>query len=160
DWPRSLNDWDVLFLIPLPWWGPVIAPVSIAFLMILWGTLVTTWDIPPAKGQSEWKVWALNFMGVAVALYVFMADKLRVADQGVAVLRDVLPDAFNWPLFSFALLLMSAPIVQVLWRLRQAERHSPSRREHGASLNYQRWIAHFERNRQNRPEPDWTAPIP
>src|SRR5262245_50564376 len=21
-WPRTLLDWDVLFLIPLPWWGP------------------------------------------------------------------------------------------------------------------------------------------
>src|SRR5262245_43389925 len=33
-WPRSLFDWDLLFLIPLPWWGPVLAPVSIAALMI------------------------------------------------------------------------------------------------------------------------------
>ena len=24
DWPKSLFDWDILFLIPLPWWGPVI----------------------------------------------------------------------------------------------------------------------------------------
>ena len=30
DWPKSLFDWDILFLIPLPWWAPVIAPVSIA----------------------------------------------------------------------------------------------------------------------------------
>jgi hypothetical protein len=30
DWPVSLLDWDILFLIPLPWIGPVIAPVSIA----------------------------------------------------------------------------------------------------------------------------------
>src|SRR5688572_12032177 len=29
-WPRSPLDWDVLFLLPLPWWGPVIAPTSIA----------------------------------------------------------------------------------------------------------------------------------
>ena len=26
-WPHSLLDWDVLFLLPLPWWGPVLAPV-------------------------------------------------------------------------------------------------------------------------------------
>ena len=37
DWPKSLFDWDILFLIPLPWWGPVIAPVSIALLMIVMG---------------------------------------------------------------------------------------------------------------------------
>src|SRR5690348_10530003 len=25
-WPASVFDWDVLFLLPLPWWGPVLAP--------------------------------------------------------------------------------------------------------------------------------------
>src|SRR5262245_7986724 len=40
-WPKTLLDWDILFLLPLPWWGPVLAPVSIALVMILWGTLVT-----------------------------------------------------------------------------------------------------------------------
>ena len=40
-WPRTLVDWDVLFLLPLPWWGPVIAPVSIAVVLIIWGTLAT-----------------------------------------------------------------------------------------------------------------------
>ena len=38
DWPRSPFDWDILFLLPLPWWGPVLAPVCIALVMILWGT--------------------------------------------------------------------------------------------------------------------------
>src|SRR4051812_8937351 len=156
DWPHSLRDWDILFLLPLPWWGPVIAPVSIAILMILWGTLVTTWEIPAAKGQSEWKAWALNFLGVALALYVFMSDTLRVADQGVVALRNVLPVVFNWPLFSVALLLMSAPIVQVLWRLWQQKHENSSADE----LDYRRWLSHFERNRCDRPEPDWTAPIP
>jgi hypothetical protein len=26
-WPSSLLTWDVLFLIPVPWVGPVLAPV-------------------------------------------------------------------------------------------------------------------------------------
>lgn len=26
-------------------------------------------------------------------------------------------------------------------------------------MNYTKWIAHFERNRQDRPEPDWSAPV-
>ena len=55
DWPKSLFDWDILFLIPLPWWGPVIAPVSIALLMIAWGTLVTldaVRDPPPQVRRS------------------------------------------------------------------------------------------------------------
>jgi len=116
-WPHSLFDWDILFLLPVPWWGPVLAPMSIALLMMLWGTLASGWKIPPARTFSELTVWPLNFMGVALALYVFMADTLRVADKGVEALRNVLPAWFNWPLFCIALILMAAPIVQVLWRL-------------------------------------------
>jgi len=26
-------------------------------------------------------------------------------------------------------------------------------------MNYAKWIAHFERNRRDRPEPDWSAPV-
>jgi hypothetical protein len=48
-WPTSLTDWDVLFLIPLPWWGPVIAPMLIAALMIAWCTLATQFDMPALR---------------------------------------------------------------------------------------------------------------
>ena len=47
--PRSLLDWDVLFLFPLPWWGPVWAPVSIALLMVLWGTAITQFERSPVS---------------------------------------------------------------------------------------------------------------
>jgi hypothetical protein len=45
-WPRSITDWDILFLIPLPWWGPVWAPLSIAILMICFGAVVGRHDLP------------------------------------------------------------------------------------------------------------------
>jgi hypothetical protein len=119
-WPHSLLDWDILFLLPLPWWGPVLAPVSIALLMILWGTVVSSWRIERARDGLEWKAWALNFLGVILALYLFMADSIRVANGGVDALRNVLPQWFNWPLFCVALVLMAAPILELLWRWRGA----------------------------------------
>ena len=39
-WPKSLLDPDLLFLIPLPWWGPVLSPVLISILMITGGVAV------------------------------------------------------------------------------------------------------------------------
>ena len=36
-WPSSLLTWDVLFLIPLPWVSPVLVPVLISCIMIVWG---------------------------------------------------------------------------------------------------------------------------
>ena len=114
-WPHSLFDWDILFLLPLPWWGPVLAPVLIAMLMIAWGTLVTQFEREPISRVTNCATWAMNFTGMMLALYVFMADALRVAGQGVPVVRKVLPVEFNWRLFLVALVLMAAPVAQLLW---------------------------------------------
>jgi hypothetical protein len=105
-WPRTLFDWDVLFLLPLPWWGPVLSPVCIALLMVVWGTLVT---------QTEHEVpvprwaWALGWTGIVVALAVFMSDAWRALPGGRDAIVQVLPTTFNWPLFCVALALMASP---------------------------------------------------
>jgi hypothetical protein len=105
-WPRTLLDWDILFLLPLPWWGPVLAPVSIALVMILWGTLATQWD--DGATDPRWP-WALGSIGIAVALAVFMIDAWRALPDGREAVLRVLPTTFNWPLFWVALLLMALP---------------------------------------------------
>src|SRR2546425_1185720 len=43
-WPESLATQDVLFLIPMPWWGPVIAPVLVALLLLALGALLVVRD--------------------------------------------------------------------------------------------------------------------
>jgi hypothetical protein len=113
-WPNSLLDWDILFLLPLPWWGPVLAPVSIALLMILWGTVASQVEQPRQPLISSAIPWTFNFVGMVLALYVFMADALRVATKGETALRTLLPTNFNWALFGVALVLMAAPFVSEL----------------------------------------------
>ncbi len=116
-WPRSLLDWDVLFLIPVPWWGPVLAPMSIAALMIVGGTLVVHADRPERPIWPHWQAWALNLIGVILALIIFMLPALQALANGLTSVRQVLPNQFNWLLFSMALLLMAAPIIEVGRRL-------------------------------------------
>jgi hypothetical protein len=111
-WPRSLFDWDILFLLPLPWWGPVLAPVSISLLMAACGALMSQFDIVAPR-----HTWLLNFAGVVVALYVFMTDAIGALSGGVEAVRAVLPVSFNWPLFVVALALMSAPVIASLRQL-------------------------------------------
>jgi hypothetical protein len=55
---------------------------------------------------------------MGLALYVFMADSIKVADQGVEMLREVLPAHFQWPLFLMAVCLMAAPVVSRISRLK------------------------------------------
>jgi len=114
-WPRSPLDWDVLFLIPLPWWGPVLAPVCIAALMAAGGTLVTQfakggrapWPSPPARAAAA--------AGVLLALYVFMADALHAPHWSAQALARIRPSAFDWPLYLLALALMGVALVDA-WR--------------------------------------------
>jgi hypothetical protein len=54
--------------------------------------------------------WRLSWLGIALALYAFMADALRALGQGLDVTKT-LPQAFNWPVFCLALALMAAPVV-------------------------------------------------
>jgi hypothetical protein len=112
-WPRTLLDWDILFLVPLPWWGPVLAPVSIALVMILWGTLATqSDDAAPDSRWAHW-TWALAWVGIVLALAVFMIDAWRALPHGRDAVLRVLPDDFNWPLFWVALLLMASPALHL-----------------------------------------------
>jgi hypothetical protein len=116
-WPTSPFDWDILFLLPLPWWGPVFAPVCIALLMILWGTVATQYeDAVPAKALAR-ALWGASAIGVALALYVFMADALRSLPLGLDATRSVLPTSFNWAGFCAAVALIAAPLVHAAWRL-------------------------------------------
>lgn len=112
-WPKSMLDWDILFLIPLPWWGPVLTPVSIALLMIAFGMLSTILE------QAEPPIWptrislTVSFFGIVLALYTFMADAIAAVPGGAESVRNVRPQEFQWFLFVLAWLLMAAPIFEM-----------------------------------------------
>jgi hypothetical protein len=108
-WPRTLLDWDILFLLPLPWWGPVLAPVSIALVMILWGTLAT--QSHDRATEARW-TWALASVGIAMALATFMIDAWRALPGGRDAVMAVLPTTFNWSLFLVALVLIASPVLR------------------------------------------------
>lgn len=110
-WPKSLFDWDVLFLIPLPWWGPVIAPTIIALLMIIGGTMVTQFSggLWPSR-----RAITIGAIGIGVALVVFMQPAILALPGGEEALRNTLPTSFNWPWFALGCLLMSATIADLL----------------------------------------------
>jgi len=110
DWPNSLLDWDILFLLPLPWWGPVLAPVLIAMLMIGWGTFAVFVERRTASLWSNSREWICCLTGIVLALLIFMQDSVRVASQGEVAIRDLLPTQFSWKLFLVALVLMAVPL--------------------------------------------------
>ena len=113
-WPRGLLDWDILFLIPLPWWGPVLSPMLIASLLVVAGALAV---VKAERGEVlaftpvDWSVAAA---GATLALYLFMADALRALPGGMEAVSHARPTRFNWPLFLVALLAMAFPLMRAL----------------------------------------------
>ena len=127
-WPQSPMDWDLLFLIPLPWWGPVLAPLTIAGLLILIGSLIIERE---SRNKATWPgrlTWGLHFSGILLALYVFMADSIHVAGEDFHANYYQPPIQFDWPLFILSLGMIAGPVIAMLW---------PSRLPTG-----ERWIRH------------------
>jgi hypothetical protein len=114
-WPETLLSWDVLFLIPLRWWGPVLSPMLIAALICASAVLVVA---RMERGQRL-EITPVNVGSLAagglLALYVFMSDSLHALLQGWADWDTLRPGPFKWPLFLVALALMALPGLKAIW---------------------------------------------
>lgn len=87
DWPASLFTWDVLFLIPVPWYGPVLAPLLVAVTMVVSGCSYLRSPVPIRAAH-----WAAIFLGAFVLTVAFCWDWRNLAAGG-------LPNPFPWPIF-------------------------------------------------------------
>jgi hypothetical protein len=92
DWPASLLDWDVLFLIPVPWIGPVIAPVVISFLLIAAGFMILRKESSGTLFKPGKLAWALAILGTAIILFTFVWDF-------DATLRSHMPQPYRYDIF-------------------------------------------------------------
>jgi hypothetical protein len=75
-WPKSLLDWDILFLIPITWFGPVITPVLLAVMMIFLAVMIIYFNQKLAKVRINWKEWLLLISGSLVCIYSFTKNTL------------------------------------------------------------------------------------
>ncbi len=92
NWPASLFTWDLLFLLPVPWVGPVLAPVLVAISMIGVGLAVLWREYrgdPVDVGRMRWVV---IIVGGILVFVSFTADFMNTTSGGY-------PKPFHWPLF-------------------------------------------------------------
>jgi hypothetical protein len=113
-WPESLFTWDILFLIPVTWTGPVIAPALVSLTMILLAIIIvyytdktTTTSISPAG-------WILLVTGAIIIFLGFVWDysafilrhysfsELWQVPKGALFDLSMvyIPEKFNWMLFA------------------------------------------------------------
>jgi hypothetical protein len=107
-WPASFFTWDILFLLPVPWVGPVLAPVLVSVSMIAAGLVVLwreQWERPMRIGGVRW---ALIVLGGAIVFAAFVADFRHMLNGGR-------PIAFHWVLFSAGEGVGLAAFLSALW---------------------------------------------
>lgn len=110
-WPKSLLEWDILFLIPFPWWGPVIAPVLISILLFSIGYLLIS-DVKFKVTSIDWIAFGLS---IIVLLYTFMEDSIKVIFSGTGDLTEIRPTSFNWILFLIAYIVWTITSIKVFY---------------------------------------------
>jgi len=93
NWPASWMTWDLLFLLPVPWAGPVLAPVLVALSMIGAGVFVLWRERLDRPLRPGWLAWTAIGVGAALLLLAFCGDYRNLLDGG-------LPSSFSWMLFS------------------------------------------------------------
>lgn len=93
DWPASIRTWDILFLLPVPWVGPVIAPVLVAVSMIAAGTAILWRESREQPIRFRWFHWLAIVGGGLIVILAFCWDFRNVSAGG-------LPNPFHWPLFA------------------------------------------------------------
>jgi hypothetical protein len=98
-WPESLMTWDILFLIPLPWVGPVITPVLIAVAMIAAGTLIIYFDEKGFKIRFYWYDWVAVLGCGLLMIVAFCWDWKNIIRLPGDVERNGIPNPFLWKLY-------------------------------------------------------------
>ena len=130
-WPSSLMTWDILFLIPTTWVGPVLAPVINSFMMIVlaWGILYA--EKKMLKPILLKRNWYLLIIGSLVVIIAYLEDfisfllnsfsfselpKVIYSEEVINQSSTYVPVDFPWLIFSAGALLHAWAIADVFVR--------------------------------------------
>lgn len=135
-WPASLLTWDILFLIPVAWSGPVITPLVISVIMILFAlTLRYFISLSGYRMYMEPREWLFLLAGAVVIFFAFIWDYLQYLlshldrqafedlqafwDKMQGVVYQYVPVDFNWTLFVGGLVLLLVSLMMIYRRNRK-----------------------------------------
>jgi hypothetical protein len=106
-WPASPLTWDILFLVPVPWVAPVLAPSLVALAMVLAGGVALWREASGRPLRLTGGHWLALTVGGLLLVAAFCWDYRNVERGG-------LPNPFNWPLFAAGLSLGLAAFAHAL----------------------------------------------
>lgn len=107
DWPQSIMDWDILFLIPLVWAGPVVAPVLVSIILLVFAVIILYRDCRGRPIRAGWIEW-LGFIAAAVIVVVSFCI------PGPHIAEPDYQSHFYWPIFALGNIIAIALFARCL----------------------------------------------
>ena len=111
DWPGSIMDWDVLFLMPTVWAAPVLAPLLVSLTMLLFAAII----LYRASTTAPIVVKRLDWLGFSLAALIIV---ISFCIAGSYVSSPDYRSHFYWPLFALGNLSAVALFVKCLLKSR------------------------------------------
>jgi hypothetical protein len=107
NWPASIMDWDILFLIPVTWASPVLYPVLISIVWLVFAVTILYRDLCGRPIRTTLRDW-LAFGASAVTIVVSFCI------VGVHITQEDFASYFYRSLFAAGLMLGVATFVKCL----------------------------------------------
>jgi len=120
DWPTSFLAWDILFLIPVTWVGPVLAPLICSLTMMGLSVAMVSAESRAGGNALSTLEWELIFSGAFCIFSAFIWDFAVLIIEGgfpEAVSRYT-PERFHWFLFFCGELMIIAAMGSLVRKAR------------------------------------------
>ena len=131
-WPSSLFTWDILFIIPFPWIGPVICPCLVSLTMIVLMISTLYWQVKGKTGKLSRFEKLILIGGCMVIILSFIWDWLNYAHnhsgKGSFTLAHnkelfsegagYVPQEFSWIMFWCGQIMITGGVILFHMRMR------------------------------------------
>ncbi|HOX83067.1 MAG TPA: hypothetical protein PLJ60_21050 [Chryseolinea sp.] len=131
DWPTSFFECDILFLIPITWLGPVMAPIICSITMIILSVVILRKYSTQTKMEFSFLVSSCLFVGSLLILITFMQDYVNLLivsdslrdypnllrnERFISAASAYTPESYNWFLFIVGELIICIGIFKSVFR--------------------------------------------
>ena len=136
NWPPSFLTWDLLFLIPVAWVGPVLSPLICSLTMILLAACIVILQEKGFAVYIKLSEWGMIIGGGFIIFIAFIWDFSRLiikegflgkffnllADpQFNRVMAQYKPQYFVWPLFILGEIIILLGITLMVMRIKRTK---------------------------------------
>jgi len=133
-WPSSFFTWDLLFLIPVTWVGPVLCPVINSLTMILLAVIILNYKEKDEFFRLSFIEWLLLIVGSIVIIVAYtqpymgyMLTRFTISEMIhfkektnlIEYSSAFVPVSFHWILFSIGQILFFWSITHVIIRMKK-----------------------------------------